>query len=468
MNRLIAEQILLPTGWHKNVLLEWDREGCITRVTPCSGKADEAVEGISQAAGVVVPGMPNLHSHAFQRAMAGLAEYRSDSGDSFWSWRTLMYDFARKMTPEALQTIALQLYIEMLKAGYTSVCEFHYLHHDVNDQPFANPTENLECCIAAAEAAGIGLTLLPVMYQHGGFGSQPPHATQARFLNSPEWITDVLCRLQRLHPQNAALRYGVAPHSLRAVSPASLAELLGWLRQWDADAPIHIHIAEQIKEVEDCLAWCGERPVEWLLGHFDVDAHWCLIHATHMTISELQSLARSGAVAGICPTTEANLGDGVFNGSAYVAAGGRWGIGSDSHISISLREELRLFEYSQRLLQRQRNVLAAAGGSSVGAYLYVQAVRGGALASGRPVAGLAVGQRADLLVLDTMHPDLYGKEDDQLLDSLIFCNHASSPIKHVMTGGHWVVRDGHHAGEKAGMSAYAEVLKDLFRPTSDL
>ena len=463
-NRLFATRALLPSGWRNNVLLEWDAGGCLTRVTADSADAataNDGTDGTLAVAGLVVPGMPNLHSHAFQRAMAGLTEYRSNPTDSFWSWRTLMYQFAQKLSPAAMKTIALQLYIEMLKAGYTSVCEFHYVHHDAGGKPYANPAETSECLIAAAEEAGIGLTLLPVLYQYSGFGAQAPHAGQARFINSPQWIIALLQRLQSAHPQHAGLRYGVAPHSLRAVSPASLHELLGALKHWDAAAPIHIHIAEQTGEVDDCVATLGARPVEWLLDNFAIDARWCLVHATHMTPAETQALARSGAIAGICPSTEANLGDGAFNGALYTAAGGRWGIGSDSHVSTCMREELRSYEYSQRLAQRQRNVLLDAQGASVGAYLYTQALAGGAVASGRPVAGLAVGQRADLLVLDESHPDLCGKNHDQLLDSFIFCSHGQTPVRDVLRNGRWTVQDRRHIREDDSAIAYRAALQDL-------
>jgi formimidoylglutamate deiminase len=299
------------------------------------------------------------------------------------------------------------------------------------------------------------------MYQYSGFGAQAPHIGQARFVNSPEWIIGALQALQAAHPQHAGLRYGVAPHSLRAVSPQSLQQLLTLLRQWDAQAPVHIHIAEQEKEVEDCVAALGARPVAWLLEHAEVDRRWCLVHATHMTTAETEKLARSGAVAGICPTTEANLGDGIFNGVAYAGAQGTWGIGSDSHISTSVSEELRLYEYSQRLLHRQRNMLAGGEGASVGGYLYRQALRGGAIASGRQVAGLETGQRADLLVLDPQHADLGGKHGDQLLDSFVFCQHGQTPVRDVMAGGHWVVRDHKHGRQEQSDAAYARTMKKL-------
>jgi formimidoylglutamate deiminase len=455
--QLIAQRALLPEGWRNNVLLEWDATGVLTAVRPDA----EAIALAPRVEAAVLPGIVNLHSHAFQRAMAGLTEYRSNPSDSFWSWRTLMYKFAGKLSPSDLKAIAVQLYIEMLQAGYTSVCEFHYLHHDTDGKPYADPAENLVCLIEAAQEVGIGLTLLPVLYQYSGFGAQAPHVGQARFINSPEWMMNVLQRLQAAHPQHPGLRFGVAPHSLRAVSPASLTELLNALKQWDAAAPIHIHIAEQTKEVEDCIAVFGERPVAWLLDYFDVDRHWCLVHATHMTEAETRALARSGAIAGICPTTEANLGDGIFNGVDYVAAHGRWGIGSDSHIGTSVGEELRLLEYTQRLQHRQRNMLVGNGDHSVGGYLYREALHGGAAASGRPVAGLKAGQRADLLVLDPQHADLCGKQGDQQLDSFIFCRHGSTPLRDVMVGGRWVVKDRRHALQNKSAAAYAGTLKKL-------
>lgn len=459
MKQLIADRALLPEGWRNNVLLEWDDQGILTRVSPDAAEIALA----PRAVGPVLPGIANLHSHAFQRAMAGLTEYRSDSHDNFWSWRTLMYKFAGKLSPVDLKAIAVQLYIEMLQAGYTSVCEFHYLHHGADGKPYTNPVENMVCLIEAAQEVGIGLTVLPVLYQYSGFGAKAPHAGQTCFINSPEWVMNALQALQASHPQHAGLRYGVAPHSLRAVSPQSLQELLTQFRHWDAQAPVHIHIAEQNKEVDDCVAALGARPVAWLLDNIEVDRHWCLVHATQMTTAESEKLARSGAVAGICPTTEANLGDGIFNGVTYAAAQGTWGIGSDSHVSTSVSEELRLYEYSQRLLHGQRNMLvgSGSGGASAGGYLYRQAVHGGAVASGRQVAGLAVGQRADLLALDPQHADLSGKHGEQLLDSFVFCHHGQTPVRDVMVGGHWVIRDHKHSQQEQSALSYARTMKRL-------
>ncbi len=457
--RLLAEHALLPQGWRDDVLLEWDADGVLSAV-----QAGYAAPFDGERAALVVPGMVNLHSHAFQRAMAGLTEYRANPIDSFWSWRTLMYRFASRLTPDILRAVARQLYSEMLVAGYTSVCEFHYLHHDANGKPYANAGEMSACLIEAANDAGIGLTLLPVMYQYSGFGAKAPLDNQARFINSPQWMLHLLHNLQSAHPQHAGLRYGVAPHSLRAVAPDSLRELLQGLHAFDRTAPVHIHIAEQVKEVEDSLAFCGARPVQWLLDNIDVDAHWCLVHATHMTPEETLALAKSGAVAGICPSTEANLGDGIFNGAMYLEAGGTWGIGSDSHICVDAFEELRLYEYSQRLLHRRRNVLAGGSDESsghVGADLYRAALHGGAQASGRPVKGLQNGQCADFLVLDAAHPNLHGKRGETLADSLVFARHGASPVQDVLSRGKWVVKNGQHPGHDAYGAEYRHAIRHL-------
>jgi len=453
--QLLAAQALLPEGWRNNVLLEWDGNGVLLRV-----QAEHTAQYEGERAALVIPGMVNLHSHAFQRAMAGLTEYRASPVDSFWSWRTLMYRFAARLSPDILKAVARQLYGEMLMAGYTSVCEFHYLHHDADGKPYARAGEMSACLIEAAADAGIGLTLLPVMYQYSGFGAKAPLENQARFINSPQWMLQLLQDMQSAHPQHTGLRYGVAPHSLRAVSPDTLRELLAGLHGFDRAAPVHIHIAEQTREVEDSLAFCGARPVQWLLDNIEVDRHWCLVHATHMTAEETSALAASGAVAGICPSTEANLGDGIFNGEQYLKAGGVWGIGSDSHICVDALEELRLYEYSQRLLHRRRNVLAGDGGH-VGAALYREALRGGAQASGRPVGGLQPGQCADFIVLDDGHPNLHGKHGETLMDSLVFARHGASPLQDVVSRGKWVVREGKHLHHAAYGTEYRHAMRRL-------
>lgn len=452
---------LLPEGWRRDVMLRWDGTGAFIEVG-----AGQAAGQAAVASGPVIAGMPNLHSHAFQRAMAGLTEVMGSPSDSFWSWRKLMYRFAQRLQPEHLEAIARHLYIEMLKAGYTSVCEFHYLHHAPGGAAYADAAELGLRVMQAAGDVGIGMTLLPVLYQYGGFGSQPTSAEQARFIGSAQSLLALRERLLHALPENPMRRYGVAPHSLRAVSPAGLEELVSGLRHQSGgqDAPVHIHIAEQEREVQDCLAWCGQRPVQLLHSLQAIDARWCLVHATHMDAAEYQAVAASGAVVGLCPTTEANLGDGIIDAARLLESDTRWGIGSDSNIAINLRSELRLLEYGQRLHHRRRNVLASEAEPIVGERLYARAVAGGAAASGRPVAGLAVGQRADFIVLDGEDINLADRSPEQLLSALVFCEHDGQPIRDVYVGGRQVVAAGHHALEDSARRAYrsavAELLKD--------
>jgi len=437
---LFASHALLPTGWATNVLLEWDATGTLTRAD--AGAA--APVGVEQAAGILLPGLPNLHSHAFQRAFAGLTEYRDQAADSFWTWRDLMYRFALAVSPEQLEDIATHLYIEMLAAGYTSVCEFHYLHHDRSGQPFADAAEMSRRIVAAARRAGIGLTLLPVLYQHSGFGAAPPREDQRRFIHSVEGLLRIVESLRA-----DGVRAGVAPHSLRAVAPAVLNDLLAGVHRLDPTAPVHLHIAEQQQEVQDCVAWCGQRPVHWLLDHVPIDARWCLVHATHLDDRERDGLAASGAVAGLCPSTEANLGDGLFDAARFA---GRWGIGSDSHASVDAAEELRLLEYGQRLVQQQRNVLAGAAHPQVAEAMWLAAVAGGAQAAGRPVAGLAVGEQADLVVLaDTL---LDGLTPAQQLAGHVFASHRRSNVRDVWVAGQRRVQNGGHQGAPAAAQRF--------------
>ena len=429
---LFAPHALLPDGWARDVLLTWNDAGALTDVTPQA----RAPLGAAVANGPLLPGLPNLHSHAFQRAFAGLSEYRSADYDSFWSWRDLMYRFALSVSPDQLEDIATHLYIEMLQAGYTAVCEFHYLHRDPAGKAYADPAEMSMRLIAAAQRAGIGLTLLPVLYQHAGFGAQPVRADQRRFVNSVDGLLEIVATLRA-----TGARIGVAPHSLRAVGPHALADLLAGV---DVHTPIHIHIAEQLQEVRDCVAWSGQRPVQWLLANAAVDARWCLVHATHVTPAERGALAASGAVTGLCPSTEANLGDGVFDAAAYLAAEGVWGIGSDSHASVSAAEELRLLEYTQRLAHERRNVLVGQVHGQVADHLWLGAVHGGARASGRAVAGLAVGQQADFVVLDT-RGTLAGLAPELALAGHVFANHGRNMVRDVWVAGRSQLRDGEHA-----------------------
>ena len=455
---LFAQDALLPTGWARNVLLRWNAAGQLTEVS-----ADQvAPAGVAQAAGPLLPGMPNLHSHAFQRAFGGLTEFRGQAQDSFWSWRNLMYGFANRLSPESLEAIATWLYLEMLEAGYTSVCEFHYVHHDIGGKPYADDATLSLALLRAAKNTGIGMTLLPVLYQTSGFGAKPPREDQARFIRSTD---NMLSLLQRLEPvvraQEAVL--GLAPHSLRAVPPDSLQAAVAGLHAMLPKAPVHIHIAEQTQEVDDCLAWSGQRPVQWLMNHAPVDKRWCLIHATHMTPEEYASAAHSGAVAGICPSTEANLGDGIFDMPLWLQNGGRWGVGSDSHATVNAAEELLLLEYSQRLNLRQRNVLGGGAQPQVATAMTLQAVAGGAQAAGRAIAGLAVGQQADMVVLDAQHVALAGLPADSGHASHVFASHRTSAVADVWVGGLQRVKQGRHAGSEAAQAAFVQARSQLLQ-----
>ena len=460
--QLFADHALLLDGWARDVLLAWDGSGTLTTVTVGA----RAAADVPRANGPLLPGMPNLHSHAFQRAFAGLSEYRNRSGtptraDSFWTWRDLMYRFALGVSPDQLEVIATQLYVEMLRAGYTSVCEFHYLHHAPDGQPYADPAEMAMRLLAAARRAGIGITLLPVLYQDAGFGAQPPRADQRRFINDADALLAIAQRI-RSH----GVTVGVAPHSLRAVGPQALRDVVAGLHAIDAKAPVHIHIAEQQQEVDDCLAWCGQRPVEWLLAHTPVDARWCLVHATHIDDAERHALAASGAVVGLCPTTEANLGDGVFDAARYIAVAGTWGIGSDSHASVDPAEELRLLEYTQRLALQRRNVLVGtgeeAGQHQVADHLWLGAVAGGAQASGRALRGLSVGQQTDFTVLDTRGP-LAGLTPSQALAGHVFASQGRSTVRDVFVAGVQRIRDGQHALQRVACERFVAARSDLLR-----
>ena len=446
---LYFDHVLLPQGWTRNVRIRLD------------GRRIAAVEtGVAAVAGEErhrcgLPGMPNLHSHAFQRGMAGLAERRGPSDDSFWTWREIMYRFVDRMTPDDVRAIATLAYVEMLEAGFTRVGEFHYLHHDHGGRPYADPAEMSAAVCAAAADSGVGMTLLPVLYSHAGFGAQPPQPAQARFILDMEGYARLL---EGAEGHGAALSdavVGIAPHSLRAVSP----DQLGELARLTKGRVVHIHIAEQTREVDDCLVWSGQRPVEWLLDHADVDARWCLVHATHMTDAETQAVARSGAIAGLCPVTEANLGDGLFPLRAFVEAGGRYGIGSDSNILIDCAEELRLLEYGQRLVHRARNVMAGGAGRSTGADLYEGALAGGAAALGVD-AGIAPGRSADIVSLTLDHPSLAHRQGDALIDSFLFAA-GRSAIDCVWRHGEKLVSQGRHRIRDRAVRDYQRILERL-------
>ena len=440
-------QLWQPGGWQANAMLGVDAGGSLVK------PAATSVEPLGMW---VLPGMPNLHSHAFQRAMAGLAERKGRVDDSFWSWRETMYAFAAAIGPDELKAIAAQLYVEMLKAGYTQVCEFQYLHHQPDGMPYAQPETMSLALIEAAHEAGIALTLLPVLYISGGFDGRALAARQRRFGHAVDGYLRLLEKLRQYESED--VHVGIALHSLRAVPEQAMREVLA--SDMAKSCPIHIHIAEQIGEVQDCLATRGARPVEWLFDHAEVDARWCLVHATHLTEAEATQIARSGAVAGLCPTTEANLGDGLFPLADYLDAGGVLGIGSDSHISISPVEELRWLEYGQRLLTRHRNIAARHEGNSVGETLWRAALHGGAQASGLPIGELREGARADLIVLDEASPLLAARDARSMLDSFLFAGNTPL-VRDVMAGGRWQVRDFRHRDEERIAARYRSVVARL-------
>ena len=443
-----AGQALLQTGWADDV-----------RLGIADGKIASVETGVSAQPGdehhaVIVSGMPNLHSHAFQYGMAGLAERRGPSADSFWSWREIMYKFALTMTPEQAEAVALRLYVDMLEAGFTRVGEFHYLHHDRDGTPYGNISEMADRIVSAAGAAGIGLTLLPVFYAHSTFGGADPNEGQRRFINDEASFGRLIEGCQKALSGFDGAVLGLAPHSLRAVTPDELAFAAKLLPH----APIHIHIAEQIKEVDDCIAWSGQRPVEWLLDHQELSSRWCLIHATHMSDAETARMAEAGAIAGLCPVTEANLGDGTFNATVFHAAGGKFGVGSDSNVLIGIADELRQYEYSQRLLHRARNVLAENEGST-GRALFDGALAGGNIAMGREGDGLRQGASADFMSLDIeRQPHAKG---DTLLDGWIFSGRARP--SDVWVRGVKQVEGGHHHLRDEAERAFQKVIGQLLQ-----
>jgi formimidoylglutamate deiminase len=450
MQKIWAETALTPEGWQRDVLVSVDSSGVITSVEAGS-QAD------AERTCVLLPAPVNLHSHAFQRAMAGLTERRGEHpSDSFWTWRKLMYRFLDHLTPEHVEAITAFVQMEMLEAGYAAVAEFHYLHHQPGGMPYGNIAELSARISAAAAASGIGLTLLPVLYEHGGCDGRALGPGQIRFGNDPDRFGKLWegakASLRHL-PSDANI--GVAPHSLRAVSQQGLkfAEALA------PDAPIHMHLAEQVAEVEEVEAAWGKRPADWLMSAHNIDARWCLIHCTQMTPDETVRLAQTGAVAGLCPITESSLGDGIFDGLRYVGAGGKFGVGSDSNIRISLAEELRTLEYSQRLKHRGRAMLATPE-KSTGRVLFDGACSGGAQAAGRLSGVIEPGMYADLLALNASHVDLAGRSGDMLLDSFIFAGD-SSMVSDVWAAGRHMVRDGRHVAREAITSAYAKATAQL-------
>jgi formiminoglutamate deiminase len=447
---IFAKQVMLSNGWVKNVRLSL-KDGRISAI-----EANQSPLEKDTLVDVLLPALANLHSHSFQRAMAGMTEYRMAGKDSFWTWRDLMYRFTKHLTPEQVEAIANLVFMEMQEAGYASVGEFHYIHHQADGTPYDDIGELSGRIAAAAANTGIGLTHLPVLYTYGGAGGVPLEAGQARFGNSVDRFNALTDRARTIVSQLPDdCRVGIAPHSLRATTPEDLSIVLAA----HSGGPVHIHIAEQPKEVADISVWLGARPVEWLLQNADVSKDWCLIHATHMTDSETHDMAKSGAVAGLCPVTEANLGDGPFNGPQYLGAGGKFGVGSDSNVLISLTEELRTLEYSQRLRDVARNVMVV-GEGSIGETLYSGAARGGAQALGRGAGEIAVGELADLVAIDSNDPSLCALKTHQLLDGLSFAAR-DTVVTDVWSAGRHCVQGGQHVHRETIIADYRSAMQSL-------
>ncbi len=449
MTTVHAKHALLPDGWAKDVTLTL-AQGQITAVSMQEPEPDADTH-----VDILLPAPTNLHSHAFQRAMAGLTERRgADKTDSFWSWRQLMFRFLDQLTPEDVQAITAQVQMEMLEAGYAASVEFHYLHHQPGGTPYDDPAEMSARICAAADQTGIGLTLLPVLYQQGGVDGRALGAGQIRFGNDLDQYARILntaAHLINALPDDAQI--GTAPHSLRAVTRDALKHLQSF------QGPIHMHLAEQIAEVDEVKAAYGARPVTWALDHLDIDARWCLIHCTQMTETETRGLALTGAVAGLCPLTESSLGDGIFNGVTWGEAGGKWGIGSDSNILISLKEELRTLEYSQRLITHNRAVMATPE-KSTGRVLFEGACQGGAQAAGRDSGAIKVGQWADLMAFGGDATDFIGRSGDNILDTWIFAA-TDAAVSDVWAAGRHVVQDGAHIARSEILKNYRAAMMRL-------
>jgi formiminoglutamate deiminase len=454
MTSLWFESALLPSGWAQGV-----------RLTASGGRIAQLSVATRPQPGderhaIAVPGLPNVHSHAFQRGLAGLTERRALGEDSFWSWRELMYRFVERIGPAELEAISALCFAEMLEAGFTRVGEFHYLHNEADGAAFADPGELAGRVVAAAARSGIGLTLLPVFYAHGGFGGAAPAPRQRRFVSDVEGFARILESCRRAVRPLAGASVGVAPHSLRAVTAQELSAIVHLAQA----GVVHIHIAEQVREVEECRAWSGQRPIEWLLASQPLDERWCLVHATHATAAELAGIAAAGAVAGLCPITESSLGDGIFAAADFRERGGRLGIGSDSNILLDAAQELRTLEYSQRLAQRARNVLAAGVNASTGRTLFDGALQGGwqALEAEPAVSptGLATGAWLDVVTLRSNHPALLERQGDEILDSWIFAG-GRELIDCVFRAGERLVTDGRHRDRDALIAGYARALHKL-------
>jgi formimidoylglutamate deiminase len=444
---LFTRNALLPKGWAKDVRLSIAKDGTLAAI--CEESTAQAGDFLAD---IAVPGMSNVHCHAFQRAMAGLAECAGPKGDSFWTWRETMYRIAQGITPQNLHAIATMAYMEMLECGFTAVGEFHYLHHAAGGQPYANPAEMSAQLIQAAALTGISQTLLPVFYARGGFDDATLSGGQQRFGHDLDSFATLMSAIQSQFPDTLL---GIAPHSLRAVSPAQLSALATCY----TDIPIHLHIAEQPIEVNDCIACYGTPPIRWLFDHIEVDQRWCLIHATHMDVKETHAIARSGAVVGLCPITEANLGDGIFPATDHLAHNGRIGIGSDSCVRIDLAEELRLLDYGQRLSSQTRTPLAAPSASS-GRTLFELALKGGAQALAQNAGALETGKQANIVTLDANHPALIARQGNAWLDGWIY-GAAKNPVRDVFVAGKQVVHHGEHTNRDMIMAGYKSAMGQI-------
>jgi formimidoylglutamate deiminase len=465
MHRYHLQSALLPQGFARGVIASVADDGFITEVDAAPADGREAPSGAERIDGIVLPGMPNAHSHAFQRAMAGNTEYRLSARDSFWTWRRAMYALANRIDPDDLQILATQLFVEMLKSGYTSVAEFHYLHRQKDGAPYPAANSLWDAIGSAASIAGIGLTFLPTLYQTSDFGGQPLKAEQARFASDTDaFLRAVESRIdaeRRSHGQRGGTqRTGVAFHSLRAVPLDNLRRATLSLREFDADLPMHIHVAEQLLEVQACVRETGRRPIELLLDTGLLTEHWCLVHATHATGAELQGIAAAAATVCVSISTEANLGDGFFDAARFLKAGGRLCVGSDSQSTVSPAEELRWLEYQQRLRKRRRGVLATAAEPHVGTRLWRDAAQHGSRAIGQPAGAIEVGRRADWLVLDAAHPSMVGAAADTALDHLLFAG-GEAAIRDVMVAGRWVIKDRRHAVEDELRPRFAGLMQRL-------
>ena len=451
--KIFCKDALLPIGWTKDVLIEIDLTGTIISIAPNSKKRNAQMYF-----DMVIPGMPNVHSHVHQIALAGRTERARNSNENFWGWRDMMYQFLKNITPSDLKVFAEYAFLEMLKSGYTSVAEFHYLHHDFYGKPYSNPAEMSLAIIKAANNLGIGLTILPVLYQYSNFGGRTATETQRRFVNNSDGFLRIIDEIIAQQKNYTALTIGIAPHSLRAVGAKHLKQVLHSLE--GKNLPTHIHIAEQKKEVEDCISYYGQSPIEWLFDKFEVDQSWCLIHATHINKPEIQIISQSNAIVGICPITEANLGDGIFKSFEFSKVNGKFGIGSDSNITINPFDELRILEYGQRLKLKKRNLLSGSSYMSTGRNLYEMAAQNGGIAIGRNVGKIAINYKADLIVINTNIPSLIAKRQDTVLDSLVFSENKNA-ITDVFVNGVHVIKNGFHRDQNRIIQSYKMVMTKL-------